>query len=148
MESNAETQSEAVDDRLIILLAEGRSHVSAAAMAGCSAKTVQRRAKEPAFAQAVIGRRRERIDAIAGLVVGATERAVAVLCEALESTECSERLRAAGMLLGQGRHFQREEADNELRRRFLALEAKLDPPAPGKTGDLNDSQAGEADDAE
>lgn len=142
MDSNAETGSEAVDDELIILLAEGRSHVSAAAMAGCSAKTVQRRMKEPQFAQAVIDRRRERIDAITGLVVGATERAVAVLCEALESPECSERLRAAGMLLGQGRHFQREEADNELRCRFLALEAKIDQPAPGDSVGLNDSQPG------
>jgi len=148
LDSNAETRSEAVDDQLIILLAEGRSHVSAAAMAGCSAKTVQRRMKEPQFAQAVVDRRRERIDAIAGLVVGATERAVAVLCEALESPECSERLRAAGMLLGQGRHFQREEADNELRRRFLALEAKVDPPAPGDSVALNDSRQGAAHDAE
>lgn len=98
--------------------------------------------KEPAFAKAVIDRRRERIDAINGLVVGATERAVAVLCEALESPEWCDRLRAAGMLLGQGRHFRREEAVNELRRRFLALEAKVDPPAPGDAIDLTATQAG------
>ena len=142
MDSNAETRSEAVDDQLIILLAEGHSHVSAAAMVGCSAKTVQRRMREPQFAQAVIDRRREGIDAITGLVVGGTERAVAVLCEALESPKCSERLRAAGMLLGQGRHFVLEEADNELRRRFLALEAEIDPPEPGNSGGMNDSQPG------
>ena len=142
MDSNAETRSEAVDDQLIILLAEGHSHVSAAAMAGCSAKTVQRRMREPQFAQAVIDRRRERVDAITGRIVGGTERAVAVLCEALESPKCSERLRAAGMLLGQGRHFVREEADNELRRRFLALEARSDQPAPGDAVGLTDSQPG------
>jgi len=38
LDSNAETGSEAVDEQLIILLAEGRSHVSAAVVAGCSAK--------------------------------------------------------------------------------------------------------------
>ena len=78
MKSNAETKSEARDDRLIVLLGEGRSYEAAAAMGDCSVKTIQRRMADPVFAQAVVDQRRERVSAIAGLLVGASERAVAV----------------------------------------------------------------------
>ncbi len=142
MDSNAETKGEARDDRLIILLGEGRSYEAAAAMVGCSAKTIQRRMKEPAFAQAVTDQRRERVGAITGLIVGASERAVAVLSDALDSPEGNERLRAAGMLLEHGRRFHRDEADGELLRRLLALEAKIDQTAADDSDGANPGDDG------
>ncbi len=142
MESNAETKSEARDDRLIVLLGEGRSYEAAAAIVGCSGRTIQRRMKEPGFAQAVFDQRRERVSAITGLIVGASERAVAVLSDALDSTEGNERLRAAGMLLDHGRRFHRDEADGELLRRLLALEAKIDQTVGDDSDGANPDEDG------
>lgn len=152
MNPMSEEMREALNDQIIVLLAEGRSYEEAAALAGCSSKTIQRRLRDPEFALAVLDRRRERVRIITGLLVGASERAVAVLTEAMASPKTADRLRAAGMLLGQGRRFHLDEVDNELPRRLSILEAKIDPPLaedevdPPVAGDdtkLNESDGGQ-----
>ena len=55
-----ETELDPNDLMIIEALAAGQTHQQAADHAGCSAKTIQRRLREPAFTQALRQRRAER----------------------------------------------------------------------------------------
>lgn len=112
-----------VDELLIAALGEGRSHAAAGELAGVSAKTVQRRMGNPEFARAVGDRRRQRVGELAGLLMGAAERALRVLLEVLEHGERSEQLRAAQMVLDHSRRFHHDHAvEDDLALRVRVLE--------------------------
>ena len=65
-----------LDELLIELLGEGLTHQRVADTAEISAKTVQRRLRDPGFAAAVSRRRRERVAQISGRLISASDRAV------------------------------------------------------------------------
>jgi hypothetical protein len=112
-----------VDELLIAALGEGRSHAAAGELAGVSAKTVQRRLRKPEFARAVGDRRRQRVGELAGLLMGAAERALRVLLEVLEHGERSEQLRAAQMVLDNSRRYSHDQAvEDDLALRVRVLE--------------------------
>jgi hypothetical protein len=112
------------DEILIAALAEGRyTHAVAGALAGVSAKTVQRRLTNPGFARAVGERRRERVNEVVGQLVGASQRAVQVLVEVLEGGDPADQLRAARMVLEYSRRYHREQVvEDELALRVRVLE--------------------------
>ena len=114
------------EDTIILeALGAGLTHAESAALAGVSTKTVQRRLERTAFASALATRRRQRTDEITGLLQGAGERAVRVLLETLDSVITGERLRAAHMILEQGRRFGMDARLDELNLRYMALRDQI-----------------------
>lgn len=106
------------DLTLLEALAEGATYRDAAARAGCSAKTVQRRMRDDAFVGALDDLNRERwrsasrrLKAIAVAAVGVLEE---LLGEASERTGANVRLRAAMAALELG-HEIGETAEIEAR---------------------------------
>ncbi|MEY2569014.1 MAG: hypothetical protein QOE35_3543 [Actinomycetota bacterium] len=119
------------EELLIAALGEGLTHQAAAAVAGVSTKTVQRRLRHGAFAAAVSAHRQERVSEVSGMLIGASVAAVATLSASLSSDLPGERLTAAKTILDLGRRFHREAVlEQELRTRLELLEAA----ANGETG--------------
>jgi DNA-binding Lrp family transcriptional regulator len=85
---------------LRLLEDEGKSHAEAAADAGCSTKTIQRRSKRSAFRQARRELRNERLVQL-GAQLGATAAdAVSVLhAELADADRSADRVRAASLLI-------------------------------------------------
>jgi len=111
------------DEILIAALAEGCTHQAAAELGGVSAKLIQRRLKNPGFARALGDRRRQRVNEVAGQLVGASQRAVQVLVEVLEDGDPADKLRAARMVLEFSRQYHREQVvEDELALRVRVLE--------------------------
>lgn len=116
---------EALDesDVLIASLASGLTHVEAGEMAGMSAKTVQRRLKDPGFAARVATERTARINELRGQMTGLAGTAIAVLADAMTpSSDAKIRLSAATTVL---RHF-RDVTDGDAERRIADLEASIE----------------------
>ena len=116
----------AVEDELLLTgLATGLTHVEAAALAGLSSKTVQRRVRDPRFAAEVRARKAARVERITGRLVELSERAVTVLESGLGDEAAPIRLRAADLVLGWSVRLRRE---SDLERRIAEIELGLAEP--------------------
>ena len=90
----------ALDDRLVIELAAGRSIPDAARVVGCSEKTVDRRLASPAFRARVEQARRESFDAAAARLAAVATAAVAALAHLMHSADTdAARVSAARAVL-------------------------------------------------
>jgi hypothetical protein len=122
--NDGEARSEE-DDLMIIYLAQGWTHQQVAGQVGVSTKTVQRRMADPGFAAAVTKRRRERVGQLSGQLITATDGAVIVLRNALDSDDPKVSLRAATLILDHANRFHRGEEEREMARRQDELEQGL-----------------------
>ncbi len=113
------------DELLIAGLAEGWTHAEAGKQAGVSAKTVQRRLKDPEFAGAVARRRRERVERLTAQLITASDAAVCVLRDALGSGDPKVSLRAATLILSHTGRFHGGEEEREVARRQDELELRV-----------------------
>lgn len=96
------------DEILIAALATGRTDEEAAAIAGCSARTVRRRRQEsPAFVTAVTEARSARVAQLAGRLIELGDRAREVIAQCLDDEEPHVRLRAADMAQRSGERLHR-----------------------------------------
>jgi hypothetical protein len=117
-----ETVLDALDETLIELKATGKSDTQAADEAGCCAKTVQRRRKNPAFAAALSARKAERVAEAAGMLGEASIKAVATMEECLSAPKEADRLRAAGQIVSS---LVRLRAESELEATIEELRADI-----------------------
>jgi len=104
--TEADRRRAAGDEVLLDALATGLSYLEAGEIAGLSARTVRRRLTAPDFAAELARRRAMRVSDVTGRLVAASERAVQVLLELLESQVAGERLRSAELILNMGRRFR------------------------------------------
>ncbi len=119
--TEADRRREAGDEVLLDALATGLSYLEAGELAGLSARTVRRRMTAPDFAAELARRRAMRVSDVTGRLVAASERAVQVLLELLESQVAGERLRSAELILNMGRRFR---SDTDIDVRLSTLEAR------------------------
>jgi hypothetical protein len=131
-----------LDELLIELLGEGLTHQRVAETAEISTKTVQRRLSDPGFAAAVSRRRRERVAQISGRLISASDRAVDVLREALDTDDAKVSLRAAALVLDHGHRFQQSSEERELARRQDELEERLQAAIESVAGLKRDGRPG------
>ncbi len=117
-----------LDDLLVELLAVGRTHAEAGAMAGISERSVRRRMSNAAFAARVSVRRGEYVGALAGRLVNAGAQAVEELTSLLRDDSSQVRLRAAQAILSLGSQLR---VANELEERLTALENSGAASQPG-----------------
>ena len=115
-----ETELDPNDLIIIEALAAGQTHQRAAEKAGCSAKTVQRRLREPAFTQALRERRAERLDPLATGLEASAATALEALDELLRSE--TETVRLAAVRLALAEHV-RYRSTHEHEVRLVDLEA-------------------------
>jgi hypothetical protein len=101
------------DDLLVELEARGYTHAAVGKAAGVSERTVQRRAAEPAFVARVTSRRKELFADSMQRMVGLSEKAHAVIEEALEGDRGFEAARFVLSMLP--RLHQLVGVDEELR---------------------------------
>jgi hypothetical protein len=112
-----------VDDELILAgLVAGLTHAEAGALADRSAKSVQRRLGDAAFAAEVTRRRAEQVERVAGRLTALSDRAVAVLGASLTDDRAVSRLRAADLILSWTLRLRRE---SDLERRLAEIELVL-----------------------
>ena len=112
-----------VDEVLIAALSEGYTHKAAGELGGVSAKFIQRRLKNPEFARALGDRRRQRVNEVVGLLVGASQRAAQVLVELMEGGDPTVQHRAARTVLELTPRYHREQVvEDELALRVRVLE--------------------------
>lgn len=119
--TEADRRRAAGDEVLLDALATGLSYLEAGEFAGLSARTVRRRLTAPDFAAELARRRAMRVSDVTGRLVAASERAVQVLLELLESQVAGERLRSAELILNMGRRFR---SDTDIDVRLSTLEAR------------------------
>lgn len=124
-EGDDSPEQEPEDDLLIAYLAEGWTHAEAGKQAGVSAKTVQRRLKDPEFAGAVARRRRERVEWLTAQLITASDAAASVLRDALGSDDPKVSLRAATLILSHTGRFHAGEEEREVARRQDELELRV-----------------------
>ena len=90
----------ALDDRLVIELAAGRSIPDAARAVGCSEKTIDRRLADPAFRLRIEQARRETFDAAAARLASVATAAVDALAQLMVSADTdAARVSAARAVL-------------------------------------------------
>lgn len=99
---------------LLDALAAGLSHTEAAALAGVSAKTIQRRLGDTEFALELTRRRAARVEELVGQLTSMGATAIGVLREAMVQAKPELRLRAAEATLTWLTRLRRE-VDFELR---------------------------------
>ncbi len=119
--TEADRRRAAGDEVLLDALATGLSYLEAGELAGLSARTVRRRLTAPDFAAELARRRAMRVSDVTGRLVAASERAVQVLLELLESQVAGERLRSAELILNMGRRFR---SDTDIDVRLSTLEGR------------------------
>jgi len=119
--TEADRRRAAGDEVLLDALATGLSYLEAGEFAGLSARTVRRRLTAPDFAAELARRRAMRVSDVTGRLVAASERAVQVLLELLESQVAGERLRSAELILNMGRRFR---SDTDIDVRLSTLEGR------------------------
>ena len=110
-QSEAEARRQDQDEIVIDALARGLSYGRAGELAGVSPRTVRRRMADEAFAREVRTRRTERVSAVTGQLVTASEEAVGVLMQCLGAEKDGVRIRAATLLL---QHSERYRAQSDL----------------------------------
>ena len=122
MNDTVVSRQEAVDDTIIIGLAAGRTHGEAAALAGVSAKSVQRRLRDPDFVRRLGEGRAARQAEIGGALLTSAQQAVNTLVALLSDGDSKVRLAAARELLSSTQRFV-DQAD--VLQRLGALEAVI-----------------------
>jgi hypothetical protein len=121
--NESESRRAALDEILIAELARGRTYEEAGATADCSARTVGRRMRDPAFRRLVWERRSEWASEITGQLIERSGDAVDIVYEEARTAERSaDRIRAATMLLNLGHRFRQAY---ELEERLRAVEEQL-----------------------
>ena len=108
------------DEFLLHGLALGRSQADLAQAAGCSERTVRRRAAEQDFRTELRTRRRAMAEHSNALLLCTLERAIQTLLELLGSPHDATRLRAAQVIVDRA---QRNWHEEEIVNRLEALEA-------------------------
>jgi len=116
-------RAEARDETVLELLAEGMTHAEAAAFAGCSVRTVQRRLLDDAFARELTRRRAIRLDDITGRLSRITDRAIDAIEDTLEIGNPTLRFRAAQAVISAALRMRDEL---EIERRLQRLETQAD----------------------
>jgi len=116
----------ALDETLIEFLAAGWSYEQAAAAAGCSARTVQRRMKRSAFSAELAQRRALRVERLTARLASITDQAVDVIVESFESESATVRLRAADLALTWA---LRTRPETDLEARIARLEEPTADPS-------------------
>jgi hypothetical protein len=107
-------------------IGHGQTHAQAAALAGLSTKTIQRRLADPAFAAEVQRQRRHHYDQIAGTLAQAATQATQTLVEVMGAENpLAHRLRAAEAILGHNTRYHRQVVDHDRDLRIEQLEAIL-----------------------
>lgn len=132
MSSSNVDRARAASEVILNALGAGLTHTEAAALAGLTPKSVQRRLADPEFAAAVARLRAARVDEIAGQLTGMGSRAVSVLSELLESDKPALRLRAVELTLSWLSRLRRE-VDFDVR--LSRLEGGSAGPGFGDDGD-------------
>ena len=110
------------DELILGGLAAGLTHAEAGELASVSAKTVQRRLRDDAFAAEVGRRRSEQVERITGRLTELSVRAVATLERGLDDLSVYPRLRAADLTLNWLVKLRREA---DLERRIAEIERTL-----------------------
>ncbi len=132
-EASAAARS-ARDDAVIEALGSGTTHQQAADLLGVSSKTIQRTLADPTIRARVAARRRERMEEITGLLIGASDSAIAALVEVARDGPPRDRVAAAIQLLRLGRQFYSDDLlEGQVLDRIAALEsdAAESKDAPG-----------------
>ena len=120
-----------VDEVLIAALACGATQEAAAAKAGVSLATVQRRMQNPEFKQRLLQFRSEMVGRLAGNLTVASGEAVRTLMDLLKNGTPTVRLGASRTILETGTKL-RESAD--LEQRVMDLEQRLNEKDSSKRG--------------
>ena len=125
MSANVQPGESRRDQMLIVALASGASHQSAADAAGYAAKTVQRRLANPAFRRALDDTRNRLFEQALGRAAHHAIRAADVLAEVMDDSGIPPRIRvsAAKALLDSATRYREVE---ELSRRVAAVEDALE----------------------
>lgn len=84
---------------VIAALAAGATHAEAGKLVNRSAKWVQRRLKDPNFAEALSNHRVQRVTQVLDRLDDGLDQAVDVVIKALRSKRISDQLRAAQLLM-------------------------------------------------
>lgn len=113
------------DEALVKLLARGLTHEEAGKALGRSAKTVQRRRLNPAFAQALEEARARRYDELCALSTEGSIKVLQTLIAALGSERVADQLKAAELLLRHDLHLRSLDGQRDLARRVAELETEL-----------------------
>jgi hypothetical protein len=100
-----ETSASKFDDLVIAALVTGCTHEQAAAKAGCSCRTVDRRATDPAFRRRLDGVRHEVLSRVTDAVTNTLLAAVARLSSALANPDDDVGIRAANTLFTHAIHL-------------------------------------------
>jgi len=119
---------------VIEALGSGTTHQQAADLLGVSSKTIQRTLADPTIRARVATRRRERMEEITGLLIGASGSAIAALVEVARDGPPHNRVTAAIQLLKLGRRFYSADfLEGQVLDRIAALEsdAAESKDAPG-----------------
>jgi hypothetical protein len=111
-----------VDDIIIASLVCGAKQDAAAAKAGVSTTTVQRRLQNPKFRRRLVEARVEMVQRLAGNLTAASTEAVRTLLELIKSGSPAVKLGASRTILEIGTRM-RESAD--LEQRVLEIEERL-----------------------
>ena len=105
------------DQTLIVALASGASHRSAAESAGCAAKTVQRRLSDPEFRRSLNEARGRLFEQALGRAASHAIRAADVLAEVMDDRENPPRVRvsaAKALLDSASRYREVQEFDHRI----------------------------------
>ena len=121
-QSEAEVRRQDQDEIIIDALARGLTYSQAGELAGASPRTVRRRMTDESFAREVRTRRTERVSAVTGQLVTASEEAVGVLMQCLGAEEDGVRIRAATLLL---QHSERYRAQSDLQAEVAEIRRML-----------------------
>ena len=125
MISDSQQPDDARDAMLIVALASGRTQKDAAAEAGCSAKTVQRRLQDPTFSRQVREARGPMFAESLGQLAAAQSEAVTTLKWLLCSADQRIRLMAATKIVELGSKLRDQiEIDARLSDLEQAAEAR------------------------
>lgn len=116
------TPHDAREKVLVDALAAGLTHDQAAAVAGCSRSTLDRRLRQPAFSERVQQARAARVQRVTDALGALSEQAVTVLAELLSGGKEQTRARVALAIPGLAADHREQ---TELEARMTALEAAL-----------------------
>ncbi len=99
---------EGPDELAIAGIIEGKPLYESAELAGYSARTLQRRQKDPRFRERLAQRRDDRVAQIAGQLGSIVDEAIEVLRGGLRAERPSDQLRAVALVLDRYRLFRSE----------------------------------------
>lgn len=127
-DGEAQQRRSSQDQMLREALVSGLSYSEAAALCGCSARTVRRRMADPQFRLRLAEGRARRRSELCGKLNALEWRAVSTMGDCLDADSPGTRLRAAEAILNASRHARLEvELDDRLSVTERALRHLLNP---------------------